>query len=299
MSSDPNRPRPRSSKKRRAVQSGEHRRARPTRGPAAAGDPRRRDPRPAGPPSAARAGSRRPGSRSARSSCSRSAPPSPAARSSSVAARAEPARSDRRRVSSVPGASARRAAPNCPTAQPPAAPAGQTRVVTIETAKGADRRSRSRPTCRRSRPATSSRSRRAASTTASSSTASRRSRTARRSSSRAAIPTGTGTGGPGYEIQDEPVTTPYVRGTVAMARTPAPNSVGSQFFIVLDDKDQSVLASANTYQIIGSVTAGHGRRRRDLRGRRRPGDSGRTRSRWTRSRVTNAVIRTAAQEECR
>ena len=55
---------------------------------------------------------------------------------------------------------------------------------------------------------------------------------------------------------DEPVTTPYVRGTVAMARTQAPNSVGSQFFIVLDDKDQSVLADANTYQIIGSVTAG-------------------------------------------
>ena len=37
---------------------------------------------------------------------------------------------------------------------------------------------------------------------------------------------------------------------------PQPNSVGSQFFIVLDDKDQAVLASANTYQIIGSVTSG-------------------------------------------
>jgi cyclophilin family peptidyl-prolyl cis-trans isomerase len=69
-------------------------------------------------------------------------------------------------------------------------------------------------------------------------------------------PTGTGTGGPGYTIQDEPVKAPYVRGTVAMARTSAPNSVGSQFFIVLDDKDQPVLASANTYQIIGSVTDG-------------------------------------------
>jgi cyclophilin family peptidyl-prolyl cis-trans isomerase len=69
-------------------------------------------------------------------------------------------------------------------------------------------------------------------------------------------PTGTGTGGPGYTIQDEPVTTPYKRGTVAMARTSAPNSVGSQFFIVLDDKDEAVLSSANTYQIIGSVTSG-------------------------------------------
>lgn len=69
-------------------------------------------------------------------------------------------------------------------------------------------------------------------------------------------PTGTGTGGPGYTIQDEPVTTPYVRGTVAMARSGQPNSVGSQFFIVLDDKDGAILASANTYQIIGKVTAG-------------------------------------------
>jgi cyclophilin family peptidyl-prolyl cis-trans isomerase len=69
-------------------------------------------------------------------------------------------------------------------------------------------------------------------------------------------PTGTGTGGPGYEIQDEPVTATYGRGTVAMARTSAPNSVGSQFFVVLDDKDRAVLESANTYQIIGTVTSG-------------------------------------------
>ena len=69
-------------------------------------------------------------------------------------------------------------------------------------------------------------------------------------------PDGNGTGGPGYEIQDEPVTTPYKRGTVAMARSSAPNSVGSQFFIVLDDKDGEILGSANTYQIIGNVTSG-------------------------------------------
>jgi cyclophilin family peptidyl-prolyl cis-trans isomerase len=65
-----------------------------------------------------------------------------------------------------------------------------------------------------------------------------------------------GTGGPGYEIQDEPVKTPYARGTVAMARTSQPNSVGSQFFIVLDNGAQSSLASANTYQIIGTTTKG-------------------------------------------
>ena len=71
-----------------------------------------------------------------------------------------------------------------------------------------------------------------------------------------ADPTQMGYGGPGYTITDDPVTAPYGRGTVAMARTSEPNSVGSQFFIVLDDKDQAVLASANTYQIIGSVATG-------------------------------------------
>ena len=65
-----------------------------------------------------------------------------------------------------------------------------------------------------------------------------------------------GTGGPPYTIQDEPVTSTYRRGTVAMARTSAPNSVGSQFFIVLDDADADVLAQYNTYQIIGTVTSG-------------------------------------------
>ena len=69
-------------------------------------------------------------------------------------------------------------------------------------------------------------------------------------------PSGTGSGGPGYTIQDEPVNTLYSRGTVAMARTPAPNSVGSQFFIVLDDSARASLESANTYQIIGTVTEG-------------------------------------------
>jgi cyclophilin family peptidyl-prolyl cis-trans isomerase len=69
-------------------------------------------------------------------------------------------------------------------------------------------------------------------------------------------PSGTGTGGPGYTITDEPVTAQYGRGVVAMARTADPNSVGSQFFIVLDDEAREALASYNTYQIIGHVTAG-------------------------------------------
>jgi cyclophilin family peptidyl-prolyl cis-trans isomerase len=69
-------------------------------------------------------------------------------------------------------------------------------------------------------------------------------------------PTGKGTGGPGYTIKDEPVTAQYGRGVVAMARTSQPDSVGSQFFIVLDDGARDALASYNTYQIIGHVTVG-------------------------------------------
>ncbi len=67
-----------------------------------------------------------------------------------------------------------------------------------------------------------------------------------------------GQGGPPYTIQDEPVTTAYTRGTVAMARTAAPNSVGSQFFIVLDDAAAKSLSDPkyNNYQIIGKVTSG-------------------------------------------
>jgi cyclophilin family peptidyl-prolyl cis-trans isomerase len=69
-------------------------------------------------------------------------------------------------------------------------------------------------------------------------------------------PNAVGTGGPGYTITDDPVTTPYGRGTVAMARTPAPDSAGSQFFIVLDDQARAPLESYNTYAIMGSVTSG-------------------------------------------
>jgi peptidyl-prolyl cis-trans isomerase B (cyclophilin B) len=65
-----------------------------------------------------------------------------------------------------------------------------------------------------------------------------------------------GTGGPGYTIEDEPVTAIYARGIVAMARSRLPNSVGSQFFIVLDDSARTSLESANTYQIIGAVATG-------------------------------------------
>ncbi|MFT3886938.1 MAG: peptidylprolyl isomerase [Arachnia sp.] len=49
-------------------------------------------------------------------------------------------------------------------------------------------------------------------------------------------PTATGTGGPGYTVPDELTPPPtYPAGTVAMAKRPAPNTGGSQFFLVYDD----------------------------------------------------------------
>ncbi|MFN8630577.1 MAG: peptidylprolyl isomerase [Chloroflexota bacterium] len=62
-----------------------------------------------------------------------------------------------------------------------------------------------------------------------------------------------------YKLKDEPVTTPYRRGTVAMARTSKPDSADSQFFIVLDDSADATLGGAkgpNNYQIFGTVTSG-------------------------------------------
>ncbi len=48
-------------------------------------------------------------------------------------------------------------------------------------------------------------------------------------------PTGAGTGGPGYSFAIETPQRPYVRGGLAMANKGAPNTNGSQFFIVFSD----------------------------------------------------------------
>jgi cyclophilin family peptidyl-prolyl cis-trans isomerase len=66
-------------------------------------------------------------------------------------------------------------------------------------------------------------------------------------------PSGNGTGGPGYTIADEPIVGSYTRGMVAMARTSAPHSEGSQFFILV--KDSPFLAGGG-YTIFGQVTSG-------------------------------------------
>jgi cyclophilin family peptidyl-prolyl cis-trans isomerase len=181
-----------------------------------------------------------------------SASPSSAAASASASAGAS-------------GAGSPVAAGDCPTNQPPALPAGQTRTVTLQTEKG--------PIAIKVEAHLSPIA--AGNFVALSScgfydgTVFHRTPTLQDGTpfviqggdgqyGKAASldPALVGTGGPGYTITDESVTTPYKRGTVAMARSSQPNSVGSQFFIVLDDKDGAVLGSANTYQIIGNVTSG-------------------------------------------
>jgi peptidylprolyl isomerase len=63
-------------------------------------------------------------------------------------------------------------------------------------------------------------------------------------------PTGTGTGGPGYELTDDPVKGDYDRGTVAMANA-GPDTGGSQFFIVHGTTVDQTLPK--DYVIFGSV----------------------------------------------
>ncbi len=73
-------------------------------------------------------------------------------------------------------------------------------------------------------------------------------------------PTGTGMGGPGYNIQDEFGTGhSNVRGTIAMANTGRPNTGGSQFFIntvnntYLDKENPS---TPYAHPVFGTVEAG-------------------------------------------
>lgn len=63
-------------------------------------------------------------------------------------------------------------------------------------------------------------------------------------------PQGDGTGGPGYQFNDEPFTGEYTRGTVAMANA-GPNTNGSQFFIMQADNPLP-----QNYVIFGKVISG-------------------------------------------
>ena len=65
-------------------------------------------------------------------------------------------------------------------------------------------------------------------------------------------PTGTGTGGPGYNVPDEVNDNKHVQGALSMAKTAAPDSAGSQFYITLD----AVPHLDGGYTVFGQVREG-------------------------------------------
>jgi cyclophilin family peptidyl-prolyl cis-trans isomerase len=67
-------------------------------------------------------------------------------------------------------------------------------------------------------------------------------------------PKGNGSGGPGYTIPDEKNTKlKHNRGAVAMAKTSAPNSAGSQFYIVINKPAPQLDGG---YTVFGQVISG-------------------------------------------
>ena len=71
-------------------------------------------------------------------------------------------------------------------------------------------------------------------------------------------PTGTGTGGPGYEfgpVENAPTDGLYPAGTIAMARTDAgTDTMGSQFFLVYEDT--TLPTTTGGYTVFGKITSG-------------------------------------------
>jgi cyclophilin family peptidyl-prolyl cis-trans isomerase len=65
-------------------------------------------------------------------------------------------------------------------------------------------------------------------------------------------PLGSGTGGPGYKFEDEPVQGEYIPGSLAMANS-GPNTNGSQFFISTVDNRTNL---GKQYNLFGQVTKG-------------------------------------------
>lgn len=65
-------------------------------------------------------------------------------------------------------------------------------------------------------------------------------------------PAGNGTGGPGYSIPDEASGLKHVDGALAMAKSSAPNSAGSQFYITLGPQADL----DGRYTVFGAVTEG-------------------------------------------
>jgi cyclophilin family peptidyl-prolyl cis-trans isomerase len=244
LSSDPNRSRPRSSKKRRAVQTGAT-----GRSPAAQrGSADRR-----------RAASSAGGGPTSRISNTQLALIAVVVFAIGVAlaggvikfGSASPSSAISGNVSFVPGASGGSVASgsargtNCPTSVPSPASAGQTRVVTIETAKGTIQIT-----------VDSSLGPLAAANFVTLAACGFYDgiafhRLVPDFVIQGGDPTGTGSGGPGYKFADDPVSVPYVRGIVAMANS-GPSTNGSQFFIVLSDSN----GLKPLYSVFGRVTAG-------------------------------------------
>ena len=245
MSSDPNRSRPRSSKKRRAVQTGAT-----SRGPAAQRGSANR--RVTGGPAG--------GGPTSRISNTQLAVIAVVVFAIGVAlaggvlkfgSGASPSSSISANASNAPGASGGSVASggargtNCPTSVPSPASAGQTRVVTIETAKGTIQitvDSTLGPLA-------------AANFVTLAACGFYDGVVFHRLVPDFVIqggdPTGTGSGGPGYKFADDPVAVPYVRGIVAMANS-GPSTNGSQFFMVLSDNN----GLKPLYSVFGRVTAG-------------------------------------------
>src|SRR5262245_11359338 len=65
-------------------------------------------------------------------------------------------------------------------------------------------------------------------------------------------PTGTGTGGPGYTIPDEVNDRKFLDGTMGMAKTSAPNSGGSQFYICYTPQPRL----DGSYTVFGQIVEG-------------------------------------------
>ncbi len=74
-------------------------------------------------------------------------------------------------------------------------------------------------------------------------------------------PSGKGSGGPGYTIPDEVNSHKFVDGTLGMAKTAAPNSAGSQWFIDLTPRTAKEIEQQSAldggYTVFGQLVSGH------------------------------------------
>jgi len=72
-------------------------------------------------------------------------------------------------------------------------------------------------------------------------------------------PTGTGSGGPGYEFANENVPSAYSTGDVAMANSGGTDTNGSQFFILVPGGATTLnsdLSKGDSYSLFGKVSKG-------------------------------------------